>query len=380
MSASHVVGIIAAVANVIIGLALYTKNPRKATNRTFALIALGIGGWIVGVVLLEITVELFWFSFLSFFATLMGTGFLIFSRVFPSVEKKVARSFYVAAITPAALMGLLVFARRDLFVRGVLSQNQNRSLELELGPVFPVLVGYAIAMTAYAALALARKYARARGIEKLQLKYLFFGFSLFFVTVVSGNLVLPQLGVNHFVTFGPAMSLFFAGSTAYAIVKHRLLDLRLIILKSLGYSLTLFLAILAYAAGTLAIASAYPGVNPSTSSLVALVAAVFIVTPLRKLFARLTTALFARATYDPQDFTRQLARVISTEISLDALASSTVRLVKGSMRLSRVAFAVMENGNARVIVDEGFQAAGHAVLQRTAKSLEGESAMLVPSE
>ncbi|MFQ5574452.1 MAG: ATP-binding protein [Terriglobia bacterium] len=380
MSANHVVGIIAAVATLTIGLALYAKSPRKGANRAFLLIALGMCGWIVGVVLLETTFNLFWFSFLSFFAIIMGNGFAVFSRVFPSRDRNITVAFYATIFSPAVLMGLLVLVRRDLFAKGILARSSNGSLQLELGPLSPLIVGYAVAIVSYATFNLARKYVRSRGLEKLQLKYLFLGFSLFFVTVVSANLILPQFRIYQLKTFGPAMSLIFVGFTAYAIAKHRLLDLQLVVLRSLAYSLTLALVITGYALGTLLIASAYPEISPSSLALAALALALFSVAPLRALFVGLTDALFARVTYDPQELTKSLAETLSTSDSLDGLSRSTVRLLKEGMRLKRVAFVATSRSKVSKVTHEGFEHVSPAVWERVVKLLDKKKAMLVLDE
>jgi hypothetical protein len=53
------------------------------------------------------------------------------------------------------------------------------------------------------------------------------------------NLVLPGMGNTQWIWLGPLFTIILIGSTAYAIVKHRLMDIRMIFNRAIVYSVFL---------------------------------------------------------------------------------------------------------------------------------------------
>lgn len=82
-------------------------------------------------------------------------------------------------------------------------------------------------------------YRRSTGLTKLQLAYVLFGLALTVVVGFNTNFILVALFQRFdFVAVGPLSSLFFLSCVTYAMVRHRLLDLRMVILRGLISALT----------------------------------------------------------------------------------------------------------------------------------------------
>ncbi|MCX6799615.1 MAG: ATP-binding protein, partial [Candidatus Falkowbacteria bacterium] len=82
-----------------------------------------------------------------------------------------------------------------------------------------------------------RKYKRATGFFKLQLVYVFFGVLISLVIGFVNNFVLTYLGDFRYNWVGPVSTLVMVACIAYAIIRYRLMGIRLILSRIYVYSL-----------------------------------------------------------------------------------------------------------------------------------------------
>ena len=86
--------------------------------------------------------------------------------------------------------------------------------------------------------------AAARGRSRLQIQYLGLGLCLFFCGGVTTNLVIPTLiPSTRSGMYGPYFCLFIVSLTAHAIIRHRLMDMRVVIRQSMTYGLSAGVAV-----------------------------------------------------------------------------------------------------------------------------------------
>ncbi len=73
-------------------------------------------------------------------------------------------------------------------------------------------------------------YIKVGKLQKLQLQYLFLGFILFIISIITFNVILPRIIESEaYYRLGSYSTIFFLGFTAYAIVKHRLMNIKVIL-------------------------------------------------------------------------------------------------------------------------------------------------------
>src|SRR4030065_831582 len=88
---------------------------------------------------------------------------------------------------------------------------------------------------------LIKTYRNTIGVERLRVKYCFLG--MFFTASLGllSNLFLPMLGVSKFNWLGPSFTMIMVGFTTYSILKHRLMDINIVLKKGTAYILLLLL-------------------------------------------------------------------------------------------------------------------------------------------
>lgn len=88
---------------------------------------------------------------------------------------------------------------------------------------------------------LIKSYSKSKGVERLQIKYCLVGMFLTAGFGVGANLFLPMTGISRFNWVGPSLTVIYVGFATYAIVKHRLMDINIVLTKGTTYFLLLLL-------------------------------------------------------------------------------------------------------------------------------------------
>lgn len=113
-------------------------------------------------------------------------------------------------------------------------------LSRKTGPLYPVFSVYFLVTWMVAIAVFISKWRSSRGIPRAQLQYLGAGIILSGVGATSANLLLPFVtGRSTYSWIGPYFSLLLVAMVTHAIIRHRLMDLRLFINRGLAYALAM---------------------------------------------------------------------------------------------------------------------------------------------
>ena len=158
--------------------------------------------------------------------------------------------------------------------------------------------------------------------------------------------ILPFFKITAVVPFDAQSSLIWVAFTAYAIVKHRLLDIVVIIRKVtiLGILLMIILGIFSMVAFGLPFV--FADSLPEAPFQITLVAVAFIVAlffqPLRRSIEEFTDRWFFKGAYKPQQVIDELSEKISTIIDLRVLLDATAQILLKAFRSEHAVFSVRE--------------------------------------
>lgn len=212
------------------------------------------------------------------------------------------------------------------------------SLILGYGDLYFVGVAYFISLFIAIALLINRKLKAAKGIYKLQLRFFTVGFILTVVISLGTNLVMPFISNDaNSSRIGPFGIVFFLASTAYAILRHRMFDIRTVLGKVTFYGLLSFFAYIFFYL-TLEFNNRLLG-GPYTAAgySVGLVVAYLFVF----LFQRVTTYLRTQVNsrlinpgYDPLETVDQFSRELGLVVDLKEIISELSETVNRTIRPS----------------------------------------------
>ncbi len=329
---------IAFVVNFILGFIVYLRNKRSITNITFALVAFDLGLWALSTFLIYTFPYLFWMNYvIVFFGFSILTTFLLFAKNFPTPPKFFPALSYFFLIIWQIFITIGCFIPNWFFSK-IWIENGMPRVEFGLGyNITSILIAFPVIYFFYL---LYTKYKKATGIGKMQMKYLFSGLITFGLMAIFLSLVLVGLNIIYMADFSPSFSLVMVGFIAYAIIKHRLMDIRLIIVKSLLYSFliaaiaSLYLLVIFFLKDPLA--SKFQ-ISPNVTFILTGLLLVLGFSPIKKLVEKATDRWLYKGRYNPSLVLDKIGEITNSILFLEPLLKSLLQTLTFQMKVSKMA-------------------------------------------
>ena len=113
---------------------------------------------------------------------------------------------------------------------------------------------------------LAGKLRHTTGFARAQIHYVFLGAGLTAAGALTLGVVVPLVtGSSRFGVYGPYFTLLWLGFTAHSIVRHRLMDVRVVISRSAAYAAGWLLIAALLIGGEIVLDALFPEANPTLS-------------------------------------------------------------------------------------------------------------------
>jgi PAS domain S-box-containing protein len=231
-------------------------------------------------------------------------------------------------------MGLAFFAASFSPWIVVSARPDTAGLQVNYGPLHPLFAAYAVVGLGVTVHLLIAKYRRSDGLEGLQVRYVILAFVLSGALITTTNVVLPLvLRTSAYGRYGPLFSLLLLGIIGHAIIRHRLLDVRIVIHRGATY-----LAALVITASTLALGLAVANVflpdehDFSIREIGLALAVVFCLNPVRATVQRLFDRYLYRDPYDYARTLREASQALTATIDLQALLRHTGSVLESTFR------------------------------------------------
>jgi hypothetical protein len=323
--------VIVASLNALIGCYIFYKNPKNPIHRAFFAIAMGITGWMFGLVFLVTTGQFFFVALVLWSGELAVIGFVVFSQVFPD-----GRGHPLSFIFWAPWIALFALAPSRWFIASVVF-NARGYLQPENGPLFPV---FAITMAAYIFLSfyqLFKTFQKSFGVKRVQMQYFLFGIGIFLSAALVFDILMPALKIFTFNLIGPLGSVVFVGCAAYAIVNHNFLDIHVVIKRSVTY----FASIVAVAViffGLEFLIERFFYTNDEIVDIGTAIIGAFALSWLKDIFEKLTDRIFFRADYNYAVAIRTLGPTLNSTIELKNLAAAIDEFLAHTIKPTKVLF------------------------------------------
>lgn len=336
MTGGQILTIIISVLNFVLATLVFWRNRKNVVNISFFLFTFAVSFWGITYVIAQSSGMLFWGRMVFVFGLLMGAGFLLFARTFPRVKEKISWLEYTIFLGPTIVLVILLFST-GLILKDFIAHENN--LEPQLGPGYFLLILYVVASVLYGIIRLILRYRKAEGVEKLQFKYLLLGLVAFSVAAVTVNVVLPIFGIYQLNSLGPIFSIFFVVAVAYSIIKHRLMDIR-IVLKKVMLHILVSLTFLVFILGSIFavahfLAKRIPDLFLVFTGSIAMVIALMFLNPLRGFFEKLANKYFFTSLYNYQATLEELATKLTAVIEMPKVINLIVDTIIKTMGLDR---------------------------------------------
>src|SRR3990172_1154891 len=352
MDLINLVVIMLALVNLGLGIFVYVRGFRRLINIFYSLVAASVSLWCFSMVLYRITPDpvaaLFWCKILYLAPVFIVTTFLFFTLVFPSGSFSLNHFQKVLVLLPAVLISVLVMLPEITIKQIFIPAGQEKLIVF--GPGYAFYFCFIITYFGWSFFKLGRNYILSSGIKKMQIRYVFVGTFLSANLGMVTNLILPTLGVFSVNWLGQILSIIMVSFIAYAVIRHRLMDISIILKRTIIYSVLLMMTLSFYAALILVSQRFFQNTFGSTVSIFlgALLMALGF-EPLKQIFQRLTEQIFFKGEYDPEEVLSRISRVLSSIVDLKGILSSVNEILVEQLKIENMATLLVDEERQRFV-------------------------------
>ncbi len=359
-----------AVLNLSIGFYVY-RNRSAPLNRAFAFTAVMISLWTVALAWGRLRPESFELAIRAAFAagSLCPYGILLFVEHFggtATAHKRRLRFLAVVAVTLSAL------SFSPWMVTGV--TRELYGMRPFYGFLHPVLASYTVACFTLAAATLAQQHQRLTGLKKTQAGHLFLAFIVPGVLAATTNVFVPLIArTSAYNGLGPVFSLAMIAMIAHAIIRHRLMDIRIVIRRGVVYlaallsSAALFVVLLF---GSNLLLPLEHGFSVRDIVLVLIVAVAF--QSVKSWVQHLLDLYLYREPYDYARTLREASRSLTATIDLKELLGHVGRVLTATLRPEGMSIYLLD------LEDQEFRLAWSVGLKVSVQAMLTDSPLISP--
>jgi PAS domain S-box-containing protein len=270
----------------------------------------------------------------------------------------------------------IILSLSPLIVAGSARASSGRNFIY--GPLHPFFGVYFLSAFGFAIYRLVRQLRSASGVRKLQLRYLMLGILLGGIGAITTNLVIPLAwGTSQYSLLGPYFTLLVAGFAAHAIIRYRLMDIRVVIKGGVVYASGIAVAVSLFVGFTILVrlftGDHTDNISFSAAIVIALVTAVLF-QPLNTALRTLLNRYLYRRSYDYQRTIRDASRRLSTILDPVDLLRHLVRVIEAVLPVERVCVYLQSDEPVRTVSVVAMS--GHWAPETSRRSLPEHSALL----
>lgn len=339
--------------NSILGLLIIFRNPRSWTNRLFFLLTFFINIYIiVNYISLHPPdtspqTQLFWIRFVMFVCSFIGPTLFLLVDTFPGEPIRTRKPLIVFLLLLCAVSASLSLSP---FVFSGIDYPSGSPVPIP-APGIVVFMFDFVGLFLISIIWLFVRYLRSKGRERLQRFFFLIGvlgtFSIMALTTV---LLVVLLKNSSFVFIGPNATLILVACLAYAIARHRFLDLKLIIFRALTFFLMLTIGGIGYILLMLTLGSSIFNIRLKSLEMVFFAITTFgigLSLPLlRRFFETITSPIFFHTYYDDRALLKSITDTITRTIDLERLTNEVFKELFLHMRVSSCYINLYEDGES----------------------------------
>lgn len=338
--------ILSVVFSLSIGFFVVLRNPRQPVNQVYGLLTFSF----VGISIANYpTLSFSNYTLPSmraviFFTTVCVTAIYFLVKLIQSdhpriLGQKINQYVLALSIVIASLdITPLVFSR--------LENGTDKPVPVpEIGVLFFVL--HFITIVTMSLVYLFKGIRRGKGAERSQYLYILAGLMPVLILAPVTSIIFPVLLHRpEFVFLSPLYTAFFVAMVAYAMIRHHLFDIRLLIARFMAYLLMLLFAGGLYGLAIVALSFLVTGVQPSfvqtlvSTTIVGVL--ILFVQPLKVFFNRITSAIFYQDAYDTKDVLDKLASVLVRSTDTNILAHSSMTILKDVLKSEHMTMLLLD--------------------------------------
>lgn len=345
----------AAILGLAVGAVVLARDYRRIENISYFGLSLGVACWAIGIANFlnvdSLISALYWAKFYYVAPMIIVMSSVFFAQHF-MYKKQLTRLLNLLIGSAGVLFCVLIAASPTFITSEVVYRDFGK--EVILDKAHYAAYGIYLLICFFITIAIIAKKRRETKyiLSRQQINVFFTGFTISCVLGVYFNLFLPAIGNYQLIMVGPLATTFLLFSIAYAIIKHRLFDLRSFVLRALAYSMTymllsiLYIAPALYVVGTLIMGFEFELGKFIVGTIVGTIAATYFGN-VRRWFDRQTARIFFRDAYDAVSLISQLNRLLVSTANLNKMLQNSADLIAANIKIDFCTFALRDVHNSR---------------------------------
>lgn len=187
---------------------------------------------------------------------------------------------------------------------------------------------------------------KSRGQERQRILAIAWSFVLMLGIIIALNAIVPLLtGSFNLTNVGPLAVIILAAGISYSMIKHRLFDIRSFVVRAAVYFLTFSVLALLYVVPSIVLAGTILNANFNAPTyLVIVVITLFtslLFQPLRQSFNKLTSKVFYRDYYEPQDVLDKVSSLLVGSVDLQQIERESANIIRNALKPSKLKYLLV---------------------------------------
>lgn len=301
--------------NFLLGFLTYHNNPNSRANIFYSLAVSSAAVWTLGTLIFRLAEGKFLYnaSTVLWAATVpIVYFFLYFSINFPS-KTRLNKITHFVILIPTLYVLVFLIIYKGLFIE-ISYLNGFRAFIFNKN----VFIQYGIYISLYFACAfliLSKKYSENRGNVKTQISLVLIGTFISSVAGVVFGLFFTYFGYFKYYWLSSGLTIIMTSFLAYAIIRHRLMDIKLVLRQYSVYIVSL-LSLLLPALTVKVLMINYFSYYDGWIDLATLIIAIALFPGLKKRYYRLANKYFFSSLYDDREVIAELTDKLSTTLEV----------------------------------------------------------------
>lgn len=340
--------IISLFTNLGLGFIVIKKRPpgeTKKVNTIFSLLCFASTLWILVALAIFISKnllwKLFWIRLVFGVSSLIPPLFIHFGIIFPTGEHNLTKWKLIVLYFPVVI--IISLCQTDLFVEYFLNTNP---IVLKYGLLHKFWSIYLLSYLFLGIYFLIKKFIKSSGIHRLQIKYVFLGMFITSSAAIFTNVILPILGTSEWSKIGPSFSMIMVGFTTYSILKHRLMDINIVLKKGSTYALLLVLIFVPFFIVVLLGQKIFFGKINYLFSLILfgiLLSVAILFQKIKPKTEKVVEQLFFREKYNYRETLGEFSKAMVSILDLKALAKRIIDTITQTMKVEKASFFLLND-------------------------------------
>jgi len=345
----------------VLALIIFFRGKRNKANISFGLFALCATIWPLAITMfrLSTTVEvaLFWDRIIYLSPIFVAPSFLAFARFFHGrKEYSKILSILIFIVPILILIPILLFT--NSWIKEIqLNQEGNKAI---LGPAYLIWAVWFASYMAWGFMLLFFKYFRTEGVVKAQLRYMLIANMFPVIGSVPFNIVLPAFN-NYansykYIWIGPFSLTAMIALVAYAMIKYRFMDVRVVVRQVVVYFLAFAtILLLVFGAHFLVLLFFIPYIY--IELLLAVSLSLILLNPLIKLYLKVVNRYFFTGLHSYQETVRSLTGELPSILDLNILSKVIIKQLVDNLGLDKGVLVIKrrKSENYQIYYNSGFQ-------------------------